>query len=92
MKTQEAAAMRQSASVMIEAEKLPKELASVLKERPVLGSHLRITVEEFDESDEEKLVALRAAIQKGRDDIAAGRFVDGEAAFAELRAKHFPNR
>lgn len=84
--------MRQSATVMIEAEKLPKEFSDVLKERPVHGSHLRITVEELEESDEEKLTALRSAIQKGCDDIDAGRVLDGEKAFALLRDKHFPNR
>ncbi|MBF0356550.1 MAG: hypothetical protein HQL43_15060 [Alphaproteobacteria bacterium] len=85
----EAALMRQSASVMIEADKLPKEFASVLRERPVRGSHLRITVEELEESDEQKLATLRAAIQKGRDEFSAGLAIDGETMFAELEAELF---
>ena len=60
--------------------------------RPIHGARHRVTVEEVEESDEEKLAALRAAIQRGRDDIAAGRVIDGETAFAQLAAKHFPNR
>jgi hypothetical protein len=92
MKTLEAAAMRQSATVMIKAEKLPKEFAGMLKELPIRGSHLRITVEELEESDEQKLMALRAAIQKGCEDIAAGRVIDGKTAFNKLRDKHFPGR
>ncbi len=84
--------MRQSATVMIEAEKLPKEFASVLRERPALGAHLRITVEELEESDEQKLVALRAAIQKGYDEIDAGLAIDGETMFAELETELFSER
>lgn len=66
--------------------------ADALSLRPIRGARDNITVEEVGESDEEKLAALRAAIQKGRDDIAAGRVIDGETAFANLAAKHFPNR
>lgn len=84
--------MRQSASLLIQAEKLPKEFAEVLTVRPIQGSRFRVTVEELEESDEEKLTALRAAIQEGCDDIAAGRVLDGDTAFAKLRDKHFPNR
>jgi hypothetical protein len=84
--------MRQSATLAFQAEELPKELAAALAERPVSGSRYRVTVEEVEATDEMKLAALRAAIQKGRDDIAAGKVIDGEAAFAELRDKYFPAR
>jgi hypothetical protein len=77
--------MRQSATLTIQAEKLPKEFADALSARPVLGSHYRVTVEELEESEEEKLAALRSAIQKGRDEVLAGLAIDGETMFAELR-------
>lgn len=84
--------MRQRATLVIQAEKLPKEFAEALSVRPVHGSRLRITVEELEEPDEEKLANLRAAIQKGRDEIAAGKFLDGETAFEKLRAEYFPDK
>jgi hypothetical protein len=39
-----------------------------------------------------KLASLRAAIQRGLNDVAAGRVIDGDEAFAKLAAKHFPHR
>lgn len=76
----------------IQAEAVPRELADALSMRPIRGSRYRVTVEEVEETDEEKRAALRAAIQKGRDEIAAGHTIDGEAAFAQLATKHFPGR
>ena len=43
--------------------------------------------EEFDEIEALKLKWLKVEIQKGLDDIAAGRVVDGEEAFKMLRAR-----
>jgi hypothetical protein len=84
--------MSERFTATVQAEILSHELASALSMRPVRGSRYRVTVEEVEETDEEKRAALRAAIQKGRDEIAAGHYLDGEAAFAELAVKHFPNR
>jgi predicted transcriptional regulator len=74
----------------VPAEAVSPEIAAALSMRPVPGSRYRVTVEQVEESDEEKWAALRAAIQKGRDEIAAGLAIDGEDVFARLRAKHFP--
>ncbi len=76
----------------VQAEALSRELATALSMHPVPGSRYRVIVEEIDETDEEKQAMLRAALQKGHDDIAAGRFIDGKASFEELAEKHFPNR
>jgi hypothetical protein len=48
-----------------------------------------MTAVKIEETDDEKRAALRAALQNGRDEIAAGHFVEGEVAFAELAEKHF---
>jgi predicted transcriptional regulator len=40
-----------------------------------------------DETREAKLTALRAEIQKGIDDLEAGRFRDGAEAMAEIRER-----
>ena len=77
---------------VIQAESVPPELAAALFMRPVPGSLYRVTVQEVEETDEEKRASLRAAIQKGRDEIAAGLAIDGKTAFAELRAEFFPDR
>jgi len=76
----------------VQAEDFPSELAAALSVRLVRGSSYRVTVEEIEATDEEKLTALRAAVQRGRDDIAAGRCAEGDEAFARLSQKHFPGR
>ena len=84
--------MSERFTATVQADALSHELAAALSLRPIRGARYRVTVEEVEESDEEKLSALRAGIKRGRDDIAAGRFTDGETAFANLATKHFPNR
>ena len=46
-----------------------------------------LSAEEYGELQALKLAVLRAEIAQGLDDIAAGRTVDGEAAFASVRAR-----
>ena len=46
--------------------------------------------EAVEMTDEEKLAALRATVETGRKEFAAGLGIDGEAMFAELRAEFFP--
>lgn len=75
---------------VIQAEDLSPEVNAKLTGRPILGARYRLTLEEVEETDEEKLAALRCSIQKGRDEIAAGLAIDGEEVFSRLRAKHFP--
>lgn len=84
--------MSERFTATVQAEALSRELTAALSMRPVRGSRYRVTVEEVEETDEEKRAALRTAIQRGRDEIAAGHFVDGKAAFAELAAKYFSDR
>lgn len=84
--------MSERFTATVQANALSHELAAALSMRPIPGSRYRVIVEEVEETDEEKLAALRAAIQKGRDEIAAGQAIDGETAFAELAAKHFPDK
>ncbi len=81
--------MSERFTATVQAEAL-HELALALSMRPIPGSRYRVIVEEVEETDEEKLAALRGAIQKGRDQIAAGQFIDGETMFAELRSELFP--
>jgi antitoxin ParD1/3/4 len=45
-----------------------------------------------DDDHEAKLNALRAEIQKGIDDLEAGRYRDGEIAMAEIREKLLARR
>lgn len=47
-----------------------------------------VSATDYDELQAMKLERLRAEIQKGLDDIAAGRVVDGKVAFRRLRAKY----
>lgn len=71
----------------IPAEHLPPEFRAKL--RPIPGTRYRVTVEEIEETDAEKLEALRADLQKGRDQINAGLGVPAEKVFEELK-KRFP--
>ncbi len=75
----------------VRAEEIPADFAARLTHRPALGTRYRVIFEEIEETDEEKRAALRAAIQRGRDEVAAGQVVDGETMFAELRAELFPD-
>ncbi len=80
--------MSERFTATVEAEAVSPELAAALSMRPVPGSRYRVTVEEVEETNDEKW----AAIQKGRGEIAAGLAVDGETAFAQLTAENFPDR
>lgn len=44
-------------------------------------------LQQHDEMREKKLEALRIEIQKGIDDLEAGRFRDGAEVMAEMRAR-----
>ena len=46
-----------------------------------------VSAEEYKAMEALKLASLRAEIDKGLDDIAAGRTVDGEEAFKALRER-----
>lgn len=74
----------------IRAEALPPELSSQFAERPIPGTRFRVTAEPVEESEEEKLAALRADIQLGLDQLDAGlgRPLDVEALLKRLHAEH----
>lgn len=72
----------------IRAEELPKEVAAKFAARPIPGTPYRVTVEVLDESDGERLEALRRGVQIGRQQIAAGQGIAGETVFSRLRAEY----
>lgn len=84
-------AMPNRATVTVPAHHLPEEARAALPQRPIPGTRYRVTVEEIEETDEEKRDALRRVLQERRESVAAGNAVDGEEMFARLRAKHFPH-
>ena len=57
-----------------------------MQDREQKRHHASASLPEEDSEDEYaiKLEYLRAAIQKGLDDVAAGRVVDGEVVFRRL--------
>jgi hypothetical protein len=90
MPATEKLAMPQPTTFTVRAETLPKELTAQMQPRPLPSSRIRVTLEAVEPTREEFINLLRAGIDRGRADVAAGRVVDGEEMFARLRAKHFP--
>lgn len=60
-----------------------------MRNRGERGKASGVSASETESEDEYaiKLEHLRAEIQKGLDDVAAGRVVDGEAVFRRLRER-----
>lgn len=77
--------MPNRATVTILANHLPEEARAALPERPIPGTRYRVTVEEIEETDDEKLAALRAHIQASIDDPRPS--IPGDVVFAEARAR-----
>ncbi|HYD66966.1 hypothetical protein [Azospirillum sp.] len=77
-------------TAIVRAEDLPKAVAAQFPERPIPGTRYRLIAEPVEETDEEKLAALRADIQEGLDQLAAGFGIDGDEVFAMLEAKYPP--
>ena len=57
----------------------------------VVREGLRL-LQQRDEMREAKLNALRAEIQKGIDDLEAGRYMDGEEAMAKIKERLLERR
>jgi len=57
----------------------------------VVREGLRL-LQQRDEMREAKLSALRAEIQKGIDDLEAGRYMDGEKAMAKIKERLLTRR
>ena len=77
-------------TVTVQAAALPPEFMAHMHPRPLPSARVRVTLEEIEPTPEEWLEDVRAKLDEGLADIEAGRVVDGETFFAELRAKHFP--
>jgi prevent-host-death family protein len=77
----------------LEAKNRFGELLDTAQREPVtIEKHGRavavvVSAEDYRAIEAMKLANLKAEIQKGLDEIAAGRAHDGEAVFAELRAR-----
>ena len=77
----------------LEAKNRFGELIDTAQREPVtIEKHGRpvavvMSTEEFEQFEALKLERLKALIQEGLDDIEAGRVVDGEEAFREIREK-----
>jgi predicted transcriptional regulator len=79
----EATAMRQSATVAMQAEKLPKELSSAL-EGCEAGAFYSVHAKKMSVEDTAYFLEIRAKVQEGLADIEAGNVLDEEEAFAEI--------
>ena len=75
-------------TVVVPAAELPKRILDRFPEPPAADARFAVTIEP-EESEAEKLEALRREIQAGLDDLAAGKVQEGENVFAELK-KRFP--
>lgn len=51
------------------------------------GSEVRLVVVDGDELDDEERAALNASLERGMDDLEAGRSVDAEVILAKIRAR-----
>lgn len=80
--------MPNRATVTVTAEQLPPEMREKL--RAVPGTRYRMTVEEIQETDDEKFAALRAHVARGLADLDAGRAHDHDDVFGELKASYPP--
>jgi hypothetical protein len=75
-------------TIIVAASELPKRILDRFPEPPSADARFAVTVEP-EESDAEKLDALRRELQAGLDDLAAGRVSEGSEVFARLK-KRFP--
>lgn len=82
--------MAEKVTATVRAEELPPEIRAKLRGHAVPGARFRVTAEPVEETDEEKLAALRADLQKGRDELRGGLGIDGDEVFTRLEAKYPP--
>ncbi len=81
--------MTERATVTLGGERLPSEFRPLLT-GPLAARRYRVTVEEIEETDEEKRVALRQTLTERFSEIDAGNVQDGQAALQEVYDRHFP--
>lgn len=82
--------MPDSATTTMRADALPAELVALLPHGLPPTARVRVTLEVQEPTQEEWMEAVRAGIDRGRADAAAGRIVDVDDMFARLKSKHFP--
>lgn len=76
-------------TMTVRAEELPRAVLAKLTARPAPGSRYVVTAElAEEETDEERIAALRADIALGIADADAGRMYDEEEVFGELQARY----
>lgn len=82
--------MPERATTTMRADALPPEFSKLIRPRPMPSDMVEVTLAVREPTEAEFIANIRAGIDRGRADVAAGRVVDGEEMFARLRAKHFP--
>ena len=75
-------------TIEVSASELPKRILERFPERPAADARFTVTVEPA-KSEAEKLAALKRDLQRGLDDLTAGRVSDADDVFARLK-KRFP--
>ncbi|MBF0354441.1 MAG: hypothetical protein HQL43_04300 [Alphaproteobacteria bacterium] len=86
MKTQEAAVMRQNATLAMQVEKLPKECISAL-EGSEEGAVYTVRLERMSADEAAHFREMVAKVQEGLADIESGDVLDAEEVHAELEKK-----
>ena len=81
--------MPERATTTVRADTLPPEFARLIRPRPMPSDMVQVTLEVKEPTQEEWLENVRAGIDRGRADIAAGRVVDGKTAMREMHFKLF---
>lgn len=78
--------MPERVTTTVRAESLPEEIRAKLRPRPIPGTRYRVTAEPVEDTEAEKLAALRAGLQKGLAEIDAGLGIEEDDAFRHLDA------
>lgn len=78
--------MRQSATLAIQAEMLPRELVAAL-EGSEAGAIYAVHVEKLSVEDTAYFLETRAKVQEGLADVEAGNVLDEDDVFAHLESK-----
>ena len=79
---------RYTATVRAEALS-PELIAAALPRHPIAGTRYRVTLEEVEETDDERRESLRDVLLQRRADVAAGNVVDGKAALDKIYSEVF---
>jgi len=78
----------QSVTTTVRAEELPAPVLARFATRPEPGSLYVLTAKPANETDGEKLAALRKHVRLGVADADAGRIYSDDEVFGDLQAKY----